>query len=152
MTDLVNRITAGDVIWIRRYVQRAENFDASHLESGNFEAGIAPVMSRDPKAGNAPVLDLRAKVDLENAAVEASFEVMVRFVFGGEAEAPGDEETMQFLREYGLDYAFGFVRAALVDDFRAFGFPPAIMPVDALDAAKLSELSIARPKAEPTSR
>lgn len=148
MTPLVERITTGDVFWLRRSVARVAPREA-HTEPDSFEANLGAAVRRDPRAKNAPVLDVRARIDLETAAMEASFEVLARFVFGNDEKMPSDEEAHPFLRDYGLDYAFGYVRAALVDEMRIFGFPAGIVPVDALDEPKKAGIRIDRPDAEP---
>ncbi|PPJ07742.1 hypothetical protein C5E44_29415 [Nocardia nova] len=80
--------------------------------------------------------------------MKASFEVLVRFVFGDDETPPLDAEVIPFVQEHGLDYAFGYLRAALADDLRVFGFPPGVMPVNALEEPKQTGIAIARPDDE----
>lgn len=143
---LAKRATNGDVIWMHRSVERVESSGDGVSVDDKFAAGVHPVVTRDPKANNAPILDVQVRLELRSAAVDATFDIIARFVFGDDVDEPEDAEVQEFLRDYGIDYAFGFIRTALADDMRIFGFPPAILPVTALDEAKTSDLTPLRSK------
>lgn len=137
---LAKRATSGDVIWMRRSLERIENRGDSGAAEDRFAAGLSPQLDREGGPDGAPLLDVRVRLELRNAMLEANFEVIARFVFGDDLELPEDDEVREFLRDYGVDYAFGFVRAALADDLRVFGLPPGILPATALDEVKAAEL------------
>jgi hypothetical protein len=142
---LVKRATNGDVVWMRRsVVRRPPPTEGAEVEPDRFEVGILPAVGREPNAENAPVVDLRVAVDMSNSVFEAVFEVIARFFFADDDELPSDQEVREFVGDYGLEYAIGYVRAALADDLRVFGFPAGIMPPGALDDAKTVPFMIAR--------
>ncbi|MCX4095303.1 hypothetical protein [Nocardia sp. alder85J] len=93
--------------------------------------------------GNIPMVGIGARLEIRNSLFDADFEVSSRFFFENDTELPEKEEAAQFVNEYGLEYAFGYIRAALADDLRIFGFPAGIMPVTALDTAKASGVNVA---------
>lgn len=142
--SLADRITAADVVWIRRSVARREPGAADPADSGTFDASIAPGIGREPKLDNAPVVDLRARVEIEKPKFEATFEIQLRFVLGRDQREPSDEEGAEFMRAHAIDYAFGYLRAAMLDDLRTFGFKAGIMPVDALDQVKALDFEFMR--------
>ncbi|WP_327139290.1 hypothetical protein [Nocardia sp. NBC_01327] len=140
---LAKRANSGDVIWMRRSVARLENVPSDRAaETKMYSAGVRLIVGRDLQGNNAPILDVRVSIEIKDSLFEAFFDVKARFVFGGDRKIPEETELRDFVRDYGIDYAFGFIRAALADDLRVFGLSPAILPPTALDDAKASELTL----------
>ncbi|QYC54599.1 hypothetical protein PP488_gp41 [Gordonia phage Agueybana] len=69
-------------------------------------------------------------VDFELADPDITIELIcsVRFRFRA-VNAVSDDEVRDFLRDYGLEYTLGFIRAAVADQTRLVGMPTAMLPV-----------------------
>ncbi|MEV6333477.1 hypothetical protein AB0M12_02060 [Nocardia vinacea] len=135
--SLAERTTGGDLFWYQRSIRRNDN-DQSE---GDDEVGDVHVLKifttvERHKRTKTPRLEARVTVDVRNRRIELSYDVASRFYFGGDTELPSDAEVAEFMTDYGLDYTFGFVRAALVSDTRLFGLPPLMFPVLTLEEAK----------------
>ncbi|MFE2994834.1 hypothetical protein ACFXG4_07465 [Nocardia sp. NPDC059246] len=137
---LAKRATGGDVIWMCRAVQRVESQDSDDAVQDIYEASVKPSLGRDARVNDAPILDIRGRLALRNDSIDATFEVVTRFIFANDQEMPEIEEVREFLRDYGIDYTFGYIRAALADDLRVFGLQAGVLPVTALDEVRFADL------------
>ncbi|MGS2805349.1 hypothetical protein [Nocardia sp. MW-W600-9] len=145
---LADRVTGINVMWLRRSVVRVDPRKVEPDKADNFEASFAPAITRQAKFDNAPAVELRALISVETRRYEAVFEAQAVFILGGDSAAPPDQEASEFLRDYGFDYLFGYLRTALADDLRTFGFPPGFMPIGGLDKVKAIDFQIEHPQDE----
>jgi hypothetical protein len=135
-------------MWIRRSVSRNDPRSAEAKQPDNFDASFAPGISRQAKFDNAPGIELRARINVETRRYEAVFEAQAVFILGKDIDEPPDSEAADFLRGYGFDYLFGYLRTALADDLRTFGFPPGFMPITGLDKVKAINFRFEHPTEE----
>ncbi|RBO92476.1 hypothetical protein DFR74_103119 [Nocardia puris] len=87
-------------------------------------------------AKDIPYVDAAFDVNLDAPDIEINYQLTCRFFFENDVDPPAPAEATEFMRDYGVSYALGYVNAALASDSSAFRVRNYAIPVLALNDVK----------------
>lgn len=155
MTDeevrLVDQLTGADTRWHRRTITRHWHDDPTPPPWMSEEGcADAPDVADDgddgirigfhiqlitPADDAANQLSIRGILEAANVRYEGAFDFEARFHIAKGFE-PSIEQNLDYLKDFGLDFVFGYLFAALGDAVRSVGLPAPVFPPTELERVK----------------